>query len=383
MALAIGLMSGTSCDGVSAALVRFQSRRLRVLAEHTRPYPDALARRLRRGPLVTARELSALNMIVGEQLARAARSLLERTGISPRRIRVIGSHGHTIYHGPAHPTPSTLQIGEPAVIAHRTGIPVVADFRPRDVAAGGEGAPLVPCFDEAFFGGGPVRALQNIGGIANVTVVGRGLRPLAFDTGPGNGLLDLVVRRMSRGRLRYDAGGRLARRGRVDARAVDRLWRLPYFRRPPPKSTGPELFNEALLRRVFGARLARRPLDVLATVTYFTAYSIARSYQRFIPHRLQEVIVSGGGARNRTLLRDLARLLAPVPIRSIARYGIPPQAKEPAAFAFLALQAQRGRINHLPETTGASRACVLGAITPGAITPGVRHPACGGEPDTG
>ena len=360
----LGLMSGTSCDGVSAALVEFTGRRLRVVTEHTHPYPERLARVLRRGPHLSARELSSLNIALGEQFARATQQLLRRTRISPRRVEVIGSHGHTIYHGPGDRVPSTLQIGEPAVIAQRTGIPVVADFRPRDIAVGGEGAPLVPFFDHTFFGRGVIRAMQNIGGIANVTVVGRGIRPRAFDTGPGNCLIDFVVRRASRGRLRYDADGRRARRGHIDPRAVDRLLSHPYFRRRPPKSTGPELFNETLLRQVFGRRFTTAPLEVLATVTYFTAYSIAESYRRFIPYRLREVIVSGGGVRNRTLMHHLATCLAPVPVRSIERYGIPAQAKEPVAFAFLARRAIQGRVNHLPETTGARTPLVLGAITP-------------------
>jgi anhydro-N-acetylmuramic acid kinase len=336
---------------------------VRVLAERTTPYPPRLARRLQRAAHLSIPELSALHMELGEQFARAALRLLRSARIPARRVAVIGSHGHTLYHGPQDATPSTWQLGSAAVIAERTGLPVVADFRPRDLAAGGEGAPLVPYFDEAFFGGGPARALQNIGGIANVTIVGRGLRPLAFDTGPGNCWIDLAAQRASRGRLRFDLGGRLARRGRIDARAIARLWRHPYFRRPPPKSTGRELFSEALLREVFGRRLAGAPQDVLATVTYFTAYSIAESYRRFVPHRLREVIVSGGGARNRTLMAHLARRLAPVPVRSIERAGIPVQAKEPVAFAFLAWRALRGQRNHLPQTTGARHACVLGALS--------------------
>lgn len=363
--IALGLMSGTSCDGVSAALARFHGRTLQVIAERTTPYPLALARKLRRGPLLSAREVSALNMELGEHFARAARRLLRDAHVPARRVTVIGSHGHTIYHGPDDATPSTLQIGAPAVIAQRTSIPVVADFRSRDLAAGGTGAPLIPFFDQAFFGHGPVRALQNIGGIANVTVVGRGISTRAFDTGPGNCLIDLVVQQMSRGCLRYDAGGRLARRGRIDQRTVERLWRHPYFRRSPPKSTGRELFSEALLRQMFGTRLSRQAQDVLATVTYFTAYSIVESYRRFVPHRLREVIVSGGGARNRTLMGHLTYLLAPVPVRSIECYGIPLQAKEPLGFAFLALQAFQHRVNHLPSTTGATRACILGTITSG------------------
>ncbi|MBI3320880.1 MAG: anhydro-N-acetylmuramic acid kinase [Candidatus Omnitrophica bacterium] len=362
--LALGLMSGTSCDGMSAALAQFTGRSLRVLAEQTWPYPERLSRTLRRGATLTAASLSSLNMELGEQFARSALRLLKHLRMSPRRVAVIGSHGHTIYHGPRDPIPSTLQLGEPAVIAQRTGIPVIADFRQRDIATGGEGAPLIPYFDETFFGGGSVRALQNIGGIANVTIVGRGIPTRAFDTGPGNCLIDLMVQRASRGRLRYDDHGHLALRGRIDHRAVERLWRHPYFRQPPPKSTGRELFNETFLEHIVGVRLARAPEDVIATVTYFTAYSIAESYRRFVPHRLRETIIGGGGARNRTLMRHLARLLYPVPVSSIERYGIPVQAKEPVAFAFLALRALRGRINHLPATTGSRSACVLGTMTP-------------------
>ncbi|PIQ84614.1 MAG: anhydro-N-acetylmuramic acid kinase [Candidatus Omnitrophica bacterium CG11_big_fil_rev_8_21_14_0_20_63_9] len=363
--LALGLMSGTSCDGISAALVRFQRQTLRVLAEHTQPYPLRVSRVLRRAPTLTAPELSMLNMVLGEQFARAAQRVLRAARMRPTRLAVIGSHGHTIYHGPGDAIPSTLQLGEPCVIAERLGVPVVADFRPRDLAAGGCGAPLVPAFDEAFFGKGVTRALQNLGGVGNVTVVGRAIDAVAFDTGPGNCLMDLVVQQMSRGRMRFDAHGHLALRGRIDHRAVERMWRQPYFRQPPPKSTGRELFNEAWLRQMFSTALARAPLDVLATLTYFTAYSIAESYRRFIRHRLHEVIVSGGGAHNRTLMRHLARLLAPVPVHSIERYGIPAQAKEPVAFAFLALQALRHRANHLPHTTGARGARILGSVTPG------------------
>lgn len=365
-ALALGLMSGTSCDGVSSALVQFSGRSFRVVAERTTPYPAALADMLRQGPALPARTLSALHVELGERFVAAAKRLMAAAHVLPQQVAVIGSHGHTIYHGPRDAVPSTLQIGSAAVIAQRTGITVVSDFRSRDLAAGGEGAPLVPYFDKAFFGGGPARALQNIGGIANVTVVGRAIPTIAFDTGPGNCLIDLMMQQMRRGKLRYDAGGRLAAQGRVDHQAVARLWRHPYFRRPPPKSTGRELFNERLLRTVFRSALTRAPADVLATVTYFTAYSIAESYRRLVPHHLREVIISGGGARNATLMRHLTELLAPVPVGTIERYGLPAQAKEPVAFAYLALRALRGQINHVPETTGAREACVLGTLTLGS-----------------
>jgi len=362
MLLAIGLMSGTSGDGISAALAAFHGRHVRVLAERTTPYPEPVARLLRHGPSLSARELSSLNVLLGELFANATLSLLRVARIPPRDVDVIGSHGHTIYHGPADAIPSTLQIGEPSVIAERTGIPVVADFRPRDLAAGGVGAPLVPYFDQAFFGHGLPRALQNIGGIANVSLVGRHVKPIAFDTGPGNCLMDLTVQRMTRGRLRYDAGGRLACHGRIDQRLAARLWRHPYFRKTPPKSTGRELFNEQWLRELFGSRWTTAPRDALATLTYFTAYSIAESYRRFLPVRPREVIVSGGGVRNAALMRHLAQLLSPIPVRSIERYGIPAQAKEPVAFAYLALRAVQGSVNHLPKTTGAQGARVLGAL---------------------
>jgi anhydro-N-acetylmuramic acid kinase len=257
-----------------------------------------------------------------------------------------------------------MQLGEPAVIAQRTGIAVVADFRMRDMATGGEGAPLVPAFDAHMFGRGPARALQNIGGIANVTFVGRGITPLAFDTGPGNCLIDAAMRRLSQGRLHFDAGGRRAAAGRADQQAVRRLWALPYFRRPPPKSTGPELFSPSLIDEILGRSWPRRPDDALATLTYFTAFSIAESYRRFLPRMPREVIVSGGSAQNRTLLAWLRELLAPIPVLSSDEYGLPVQAKEPVAFAWLAWRAWQGRTNHLPSTTGAREPVVLGTVVP-------------------
>jgi anhydro-N-acetylmuramic acid kinase len=364
MALALGLMSGTSCDGVSAALVEFRGRRFRLLGYRTTAYAPPLTELLRRSREWTLAQTAQANILLGELFARSAMQLLRATRTDPRRVEVIGSHGHTVYHGPRDPIPCTLQLGEPAVIAERTGIPVVADFRPRDLAAGGEGAPLIPFFDQWRFGTGAPRALQNIGGIANVTIVGHRLRPIAFDTGPGNCLLDTVAQRLTRGRQRFDRHGAMAQRGRVDQAMVRRMWAHPYFRRPPPKSTGPEVFNESFLQSVCGRRWASRGLDVLATLTYFTAYSIAESSRRFIPARLHEMIVSGGGVFNRTLMNHLKRLLHPLPVRSIARHGLHPQAKEPVAFALLALRAIRHQPNHLPSTTGASHAHILGTLTP-------------------
>jgi anhydro-N-acetylmuramic acid kinase len=362
MTLALGLMSGTSCDGISAALVRFERHTFHLIAYRTTPYPPTITQQLRRATMLRTAPLAQLNMRLGELFADAALRVLRAARTAPRRVAVIGSHGHTVYHGPNDATPCTLQLGEPAVIAHRTGVPVVANFRMRDLAAGGCGAPLIPFFDHYFFGSGAPRALQNIGGIANVTLVGRGLAPLAFDTGPGNCLLDVAMRRVSRGRLACDRGGRLAARGRVNARALARLLAHPYFRNPPPKSTGPEQFHEPLIASAFGPRWPARGPEVLATLTRLTAQSIADSYRRWLPVAPREVLVNGGGCLNRTLMRELAQALTPIPVRSIAREGLPPQAKEPVAFAFLGLRAFRGRVNHLPHTTGAARACVLGTL---------------------
>lgn len=362
--LSLGLMSGTSGDGISAALTQIQEKNLRILAYRTYPYPISLSRQLRQGGSLPASHLSSLNMELGERFAKAAQRILRMAKASARHVKVIGSHGHTIYHGPYDVVPSTLQIGEPSIIAERMRIPVVADFRTRDMALGGQGAPLIPFFDAMFFGNGPARAMQNIGGIANVTIVGRGIRPLAFDTGPGNCLIDLVAQKYSRGKLRYDPFGRMSARGKIDQNAIQRLWQLPYFRHRPPKSTGREVFDAGLLHRLFAKCLENRPEDVLATLTYFTAYSIAESYRRFIPHPLHEVIVGGGGAYNRTLMHHLTHLLKPLPVKSIEAFDIPAQAKEPAAFAYLALCAIQGRINHLPKTTGARRAVILGTLYP-------------------
>ena len=280
----------------------------------------------------------------------------------PQRVRVIGSHGHTVYHGPRDKIASTLQIGEPAVVAERTGIPVVADFRVRDIAAGGEGAPLVPAFDAAFFGAGAPRALLNIGGIANVTVVGDGIEPIAFDTGPGNCLLDLTIQSATHRRQPYDKDGRSAARGRPHGETIERLSAHPYFRRMPPKSTGRELFNAEFLDAAF----RRRRLSVedrLATLACLTARTVADSLRRFCPMPPSEVIVSGGGVYNRALMRHLSERLDPIPVRSIEAYGLHPLAKEPAAFAWFAWRAIRGEPNHLPRTTGAHASRILGALT--------------------
>ena len=361
--LALGLMSGTSADGVTAALARFQGRSVEVLRCETFPYPRALKARVLEAATLPAPELSRLNFELGEAFAEAALKLLRR---GPR-VEVIGSHGQTVWHGPEDSPANTLQLGEPCVIAERAGVPVVADFRPRDMAAGGQGAPLMPAFDEFLFAKGPLRAVQNIGGIANVSFVGRGRLWSAFDTGPGNALMDLSVRLATNGRAEMDKDGRLAARGRPDPRKLSRLLAEPYLARRAPKSVDKGCFGERFLRRHFGSVSRRNLRDVVATLTLFTAASIAQAYGRAAPkdQRLDEAVVSGGGALNPVLMRHLAVLLAPVPVVRSDKYKIPVMAKEAACFAWLALRALRGETNNSPQATGARGRRVLGKLIPG------------------
>jgi len=361
MPLAIGLMSGTSADGVTAALVDIRGRRLKVLRCQTYPYDPPLRRRLLAAAGLRVPELSRLNFELGRAFADAARRISRG-----RRALVIGSHGATVWHGPAATPPNTLQIAEPAVIAELCGIPVVADFRTRDMAAGGEGAPLVPAFDEFLFAHGPMRCLQNIGGIGNVSVAGRGRLWTAFDTGPGNSLMDEAVRQATNHHRHMDQNGRLARLGRPDERHLGRLMADPFFRRPPPKSLDKGAFSTRFLRRHFPRITTRGLPDILATLNLFTACSIVDSYRRFVFPRfaIHEIVIAGGGALNPELMANLHRLLAPLPVLTSERFGMPVLAKEAAAFAWLGLRALQGRANNCPQATGSRGRRILGKLVP-------------------
>jgi anhydro-N-acetylmuramic acid kinase len=347
--IAVGLMSGTSADGVSAAAIRVGPR-LKLIAYRTFPYPRALRERVLGARELRTPELSALHAELGRFFAACAKKFIGRG-----RVDVIGSHGQTVWHEPGR---HTLQLGEAAHIAEATGIPTVCDFRAADLAAGGQGAPLVPYFDRFVFG---VRdaATLNLGGIANVTVLSK--IPIGFDTGPGNCLIDEAMR-LAYGRP-FDPKGRLAATGQIDRKLLARFDH-PYFRKAPPKSTGRELFSREFLIDRCGRELGRRPADVLATLTFLTARTVADSISRFVRKPLQEVIVSGGGMFNRTLMRQLEWTLWPAVPRPITVYGLHPLAKEPAAFALLAIEALRRRAGNLPSVTGAKRAVVLGKILP-------------------
>lgn len=355
MTLALGLMSGTSGDGVSIALADFKNRGFKTLGYKTFPYSPLLSKKISRVLDLKTPELSKLNVELGIYFADCTVKFLKK--FRGRKIAVIGSHGHTVYHA-GHDAPAhTLQLGEPSYLAERTGITVVSDFRPRDIAAGGQGAPLIPFFDE-FFYGGKFRALQNIGGIGNVTLAGTE-KSVAFDTGPGNCLIDWAVQKHFG--EPYDDGGKIAARGRIIMKAVAGMGRHPFFYKKPPKSTGRELFNE---RWIPAALKASAPEDMVATLTYFTAWSIYEGYRKFLP-RVDEILVSGGGALNNTLMLHLRKFFGKVPVRSIESTGLSAQAKEPVAFAFFALRALEGKTNHCPAGTGAKHPAILGKITPG------------------
>jgi len=374
-----GLMSGTSADGVDVAIVDLSAGAVRVRAFETVAYPPAVRRAVLdacRGDRGGSAGLSRLNVLLGERFAEALLGAARRAGIDPRTIDLVGSHGQTVWHEPGgrrmcgRKVRSTLQIAEPSVIAERTGITTVADFRPRDVAAGGQGAPLVPHADRVLFAHRiRRRAVQNLGGIANVTYLpptSAGDDPLAFDTGPGNMVIDALVAHVTGGRMKFDRGGRLASRGKACPAFLDELLRHPYFRRRPPKTTGREQFGAAYAERLI-ARARRRKLagaNLIATATALTARSIADAYRRFLPAPPDEVILCGGGARNDTLVELLRAALHPARVLLMDELGIDADAKEAVSFAILAAETIRGNRGNVPSATGARRAVVLGKIIP-------------------
>lgn len=380
----VGLMAGTSLDGIDAAVVDIHGReklRVRLLAFQTVPYSRFtrdLLRRVSSAETGTVDLIARSNFYLGELLADAALKVIRRAGCRPGQIHLIGSHGQTIHHLP-HPrrvgryrVRATVQIGEPAIIAERTGIPVLSDFRPSDIAAGGQGAPLVPYVDFLLFRHPRRhRILLNLGGIANLTLLPAGAREpeavVASDTGPGNMVSDELVRRMTRGRERFDRHGRYAEAGRIIPELLAECLRHPFFRRRPPKSTGREDFGSAFVDRVLRQRRPRTReqwLDLLATAAALTAHSVHRHYQRFYARdfTVEELIVSGGGVYNRAIMRGLAELFAPARVLPIDQLGVPADAKEAVAFAVLAYESWHGRPGNLPGATGAKRRAVLGKL---------------------
>jgi anhydro-N-acetylmuramic acid kinase len=349
-------MSGTSLDGIDVAVVEIRGRRVATLGFHSTPYPEATRAALL-GPLDAAR-ISRLNFHLGGLYARAVRSAIQRFG----PVELIGCHGQTIFH---EGRSNTLQIGEAAVLAEAAGVPVVSNFRVRDIAAGGEGAPLVPFVDYLLFRHPRrTRVALNLGGIANITIIPPAAPPgkvIAFDTGPGNMVIDALACEHTRGKQNYDRDGKIAASGRIDRPLLDRLLADPYYRRRPPKSAGREQYGADFVARL---RQSKRPLpDLIATATALTAVTIANSIRQIGPPPA-DLIVSGGGAHNPQILRYLSAFLPGVAVATSAAYGIDPDAKEAIAFAVLAHETWRHRPSNLPSATGARHAVLLGNITP-------------------
>jgi anhydro-N-acetylmuramic acid kinase len=405
--LVLGLMSGTSVDGIDVSLVSISgaspSLKINLLNHTAIPFPAAIRKEILRfaeQDPITSGELSQLHSILGHIYAEAALAACKKFRVSPRKIDLIGNHGQTIFHQGA-PVPylgarvsSTLQIGESAILAARTGITTVSDFRPADLALGGNGAPLVPFADYALYRHAKLgRISLNIGGIANITVIPANAKPsqiFAFDTGPGNMLIDALASHITLGRQRFDKNAALAQQGRAIPALVNELLRDPYLKLAPPKSTGREYYGAAYLKRLLalGKKHQAKPNDLIRTTTIFTALSIVDALNRFVlsKHKMHQLIVSGGGANNPLLLAQLSAALgsqisSPVGARHIvsvrgkekasseievllsSELNVPTGAKESLAFALLAYETFHQRPSNIPSATGAHGPAILGKIS--------------------
>jgi len=382
--LVLGMMSGTSVDGIDVSLVRISgaSPALNIkLLNHTGvAFPAAIRKEILRvaeQTPISAGELSQLHSRLGQIYADAALAACKKFRISPNRIDLIGNHGQTIFHqGKAVPylgaqTASTLQIGEGAIIAARTGITTISDFRPADLALGGNGAPLVPFADYALYRHPKLgRISLNIGGIANITVIPANAKPsdvFAFDTGPGNMLIDALVSHFTRGRQRFDKNAALAQQGRAMPALLDELLRDPYLKLAPPKSTGREYYGTAYVKKLvaLGEKHHAKPNDLIRAATLFSALSIVDALNRFVfpRHKIRQLIVSGGGAKNPVLLAQLSAALPNLAVITSDELNVPTDAKESLAFALLAHETFHNRPSNIPSATGARGPAILGKIS--------------------
>ena len=375
----VGLMSGTSVDGVDVTVNDIGRDYFKLIAFDTFAYPATLRKAiftLFQQQTAKLDDICHYNFVLGEIFAESVIKLCTTKNIPLNSVDLIGSHGQTIFHNPNGTRygkkiiRSTLQIGEPSVIAHRTGATTIADFRTRDMAAGGQGAPLVPFADYVFFRDKFVnRAIQNIGGIANVTYLLANCRisdVTAFDTGPGNMIIDRLVNLISNGKIKYDRGGRIAARGRINRKILKEMLKHPFLHKQIPKTTGREEFGIQYTDMLFNKmkKLSIPNEDIVATATAFTSESISIAYERFLPSMPDEVILCGGGSNNNTLIKFLQQRLGGIKITTTDEYGIDRNAKEAASFAILAYMTIKGRTNNIPNSTGAGQSVILGKIIP-------------------
>ncbi len=377
--LIAGLMSGTSVDSIDAVLVRVQGNgtatKYEELAFVSHPFPRGLKEYVleqSRPGCGTVEALCALNIVLAHVFADAVNAVAHKAGVPLTSIDLIGSHGQTVHHMPAEQKlfgkkiRSTLQLGDPSTIAKLTGIPTVGDFRTGDMALGGEGAPLVPYFDYiAFRSRTKKRALVNIGGIANITVIPKKCTlddVRAFDTGPGNMVIDGLMKKFYH--KEYDDGGRIAATGQIIPALLDAMRRHTYFSVKPPKSTGREMFGELFISALLASARKAAPHDIIATATEFTAMTVYDQYRRFgaMKDKLDEVIVSGGGAKNPVLMDALHHYFYPASVTTMDAIGFSSDSKEAVCFAILANETIAGNPSNVPSATGASASAVLGKI---------------------
>lgn len=377
----IGLMSGTSMDGIDAGLINVRGYGNRTLIEEkaflTFPYPDELKIHLIqviRKKRVSLEEAARLNMLIGSIFAAAALKVCKKAKIPPGKIDLIGSHGQTLWHAPeikemfGYKTGASLQIGDPSVIAEKTGIVTVGDFRAADISAGGEGAPLIPYFDYLMFKDKKEnRAVLNIGGISNITVLPKNCSKkdvTGFDCGPGNVLIDMAVKTLFN--QDFDKNGKIASEGKVSDNVLSFLKKHPFILKTPPKSTGREKFSQNYLKKVItlSKKHNLKPEDIIRTITEFTALAVYMNYKTHIESKLKldSVIISGGGIKNKVITNSLKQYFKGIHITSAKHYGISPDAKEAIAFAVFANEAVHGNPANIPAVTGAGKECILGKI---------------------
>ncbi len=366
----ISMMSGTSVDSIDACLLRiYDNLKFEVIESFSKEY-DAITKEkilALANNNANVKDVCIMNFVVGELFAETANFLIKKSGIDRKEIDFISSHGQTIFHIPQEitvgtvTTKSTLQIGDISVIAHKTGITTVGDFRTKDMAAGGQGAPLVPFADRILFGTDKNRLIQNIGGISNVTVLTNQCDIFAFDNGPGNMLIDYFVSKLFN--KQFDKDGEIASKGTIDENWLNLLLEEPYYKIPPPKTTGRELFNNSYAEKIYKSA-PKNKYDIISTITALTAKVISDSYKNFILPKtnIDEIVIGGGGAYNKTLIKYINSYMPNILLKTHNDYGIPDKLKECIAFAYLGFYTLNKKTNNIPECTGASKEVIMGKI---------------------